>query len=1149
MEATRTTGSSRRRRPLAAAVLLLATTLGGLAARGAPAAADAGPGYQVRWSLNPSTDAEELSRVFDTDEDGHIDPTPDAPGQIGAILNPQQFTLHADVCFVSAGFASVDWQLARPNEAPQPVVTTPTCDTDLVLPDRPYPEAREYDVTATVHWPSADDQTYSAHARVQNVFMVGLGDSYGSGEGNPSNVDGKEWDNERCHRSRASGQEAAARMLDQLPGVTVTFLHVACSGAEAAEGILEPYAGLVAREPKLPPQIDQVVEFIDASRGDGAALPGRYPDLVVTSIGGNDAGFADVVKSCLKPNFTPVPISIWPPIVVPIPADACYEDIDTIGTFNGGLANLPTLYRRIAAAVNGDEYHPSRLCDPVRGCKFLITEYPDGATDENGDACGFYGPGFTKSEFQWVIDQMVPRLNGLIQREAATHHWTYVDGIRDNFVGHGICAEDDWMRDLLESFDVQGFPDYNGAFHPDWAGHLFGYAPEIYETAREVLGFPFQQVGFPSPLYGSSGAPETCDSTIGDGDDESHVDAPATNLAGLGLPAGLVRQFENGSLPSGQAASTSCSSNARVVLPDNTGVVELRSGTVGCPDNPQPCAGSSASGALLRFPTYGEHGVPVVVRTQADAERQSGDTDDLRHRTSSGATDGTTAFIAVPAAGSSTVTGEAVIDLNTVVQASGADASASADLQIELDSVVPDPDCTDEGCDGGLTTQIGRVSIQLTRQSCFEDGQFPHSCHSIYGYDKAIQDTIRASAWAGQEEIVWINESHTNTAGGATMFAVRDGNRNPMPEVRIPYSVPAGAAVTVRVTAHSEAYTDELCTSNVNVFRCDATGRTAATIAFDPDLATGVVLPLPGFSLGSLPTDITGPVVTHSVAGPAGNNGWFTGPVSLTIAAADEAGGSGVGSLTYRVGTGDPITTNAATVTVPFADNGIRTVTYNASDVAGNPSAQGSATIKIDPLAPTINVAQPGSLPISIGQTIPTQLTCGDTLSGVASCDGPANYDTSTAGSHTATFTAVDAAGNTGSQTVTYDVVAPPSPPPAADRLTLTIPQLAYTVDSSVTGGGFTISRNAAGQPVGVAGTATVLGPSGRKVTVSIAAFRVLGVWIGGMSVSDPVAGVNVVGSTQSRSGIIAAGTDGVTGTFTATRPTRTITFTIRDLV
>ncbi|MGE0140789.1 MAG: SGNH/GDSL hydrolase family protein [Ilumatobacteraceae bacterium] len=1148
METNRTTGS-RRRRSLAAAVLLLATTLLGAVAPSAPTRADSGPVYQVRWSLNPSTDVEELSRVFDTDEDGHVDATPDGPEQLGAILNPQQFTMHVDVCFLPEGFSSVDWQLARPDETPQPVVTTTTCDTDLVLPDRPYPEAREYDITATVHWPAADDQTYSARARVQNVFMVGLGDSYGSGEGNPSNVDGREWDNERCHRSRASGQEVAARMLDQLPGITVTFLHVACSGAEAAAGILEPYAGLVAREPKLPPQIDQVVEFVDASRGVGATLPRRYPDLVVASIGGNDAGFADVVTACLAPNFTPVPVSIWPPIVVPIPADACYEEIDVIGQFNSGLANLPTLYQRIADAVNGDEFHSSRLCDPVRGCNFMITEYPDGSTDENGDPCGFYGPGFTESEFQWVIDEMVPRLDGLIQREAAKHGWTYVDGIRDNFVGHGICAEDDWMRDLLESFDVQGFPDYKGAFHPDWAGHLFGYAPEIYETAREVLGFPFQQVGFPAPMYGSSGAPQTCDTTIGDGDDESYVATPPTNLAGLGLPPGLVREFEYGRLPSGQAASTSCSSNARVSLPGNAGVVELRSGNVGCPDNPQPCAGSSASGALLRFPTYGEHGMPIVVRTQADAERQSGDTDDLRHRTSSGATDGTTAFIAVPATGSSTVTGEVVIDLDTVVQASGADASAFADLRIELNSVVPDPDCTDEACDGGLTTDIGRVTVQLSRQSCFEDDQFPHSCRSIYGYEKAFEDEVRATAWAGQQQLVSIDETHTSSAGGATMFAVRDGSRNPVPEVRIPYSVPAGAAVTVRVVAHSEAYTDELCTSNVNDFRCDATGRTAATIAFDPDLATGVVLPLPGFSLGSLPTDISGPVVTHSVDGPVGTNGWFTGPVSLTIAAADEAGGSGVGSLTYRVGTGDPITTNAATVTVPFADNGIRTVTYSAVDVAGNPSEEGSVAIKIDPLAPTISVDPPGSLPISPGQTIPTHLQCADTLSGVATCDGPASYDTSTAGSHTATFTAVDAAGNTASQTVTYEVVAPPPPPPAADTLTLGIPQLGYTLDGTVTSGGFTISRNAAGQPVGISGSARMLGTSGRQVTVSIAAVRLFGVWVGAMSVNDPGARVNVVASTLARNSVVAAGTDGVTGTFTTTRPARTITFTIRDLV
>ena len=37
----------------------------------------------------------------------------------------------------------------------------------------------------------------------------------------------------------------------------------------------------------------------------------------------------------------------------------------------------------------------------------MITEYPDGATDENGDTCNYLG--FDDDEFQWVIDGMVPR--------------------------------------------------------------------------------------------------------------------------------------------------------------------------------------------------------------------------------------------------------------------------------------------------------------------------------------------------------------------------------------------------------------------------------------------------------------------------------------------------------------------------------------------------------------------------------------------------------------------------------------------------------------------------------------------------------------------------------------------------------------------
>ncbi len=251
--------------------------------------------------------------------------------------------------------------------------------------------------------------------------MVGFGDSYGSGEGNPLTIDewfGSQeatWDNKRCHRSRLSGQEIAAQELDMLAGVNVTFLHLACSGALASEGILQPYMGIEPSDdnlPPLPPQIDQAAEYVDYTTN--AAGEKRYPDVIVTSIGGNDAGFATVVEECVTyPDWILVPIP-WFPFAVPVDFDPCFapgHSGDKV--FGDGLAVLPGLYTEINSAVDNNVCNPN----PNLTCDFLITEYPDGATDEDGEPCSV-NPGFSEEEFQWVIDSMVPRLNNQIAASA-----------------------------------------------------------------------------------------------------------------------------------------------------------------------------------------------------------------------------------------------------------------------------------------------------------------------------------------------------------------------------------------------------------------------------------------------------------------------------------------------------------------------------------------------------------------------------------------------------------------------------------------------------------------------------------------------------------------------------------------------------------
>ena len=532
-----------RRRRLASMLLACLLVLPVLAAFGRSARAAVGdpPAWSLSWSLNRSNDIDELSRNFDHDENGVIDQSADPAGRLPGILNPDQSTLHVGACNAPPGFTSIDWTLTRPGESPLPSVSTTECETDLVLPDKPFPVAREYTLTATLHYADTDPVVVESAVRVQDVFMVAFGDSYGSGEGNPLTKDewfGSQestWDNKRCHRSRLSGQEIAAHELDSLAGVNVTLLHLSCSGALAAAGILQPYMGIEPKNdhlPPLPPQIDQAEEYVGYTAN--AAGEKRYPDVVLTSIGGNDAGFADIVKGCIAfPDWAPIPIPVFP-YVIPFDFDECYEQGEVGDVrFQQGLSVLPGLYRQIEDEVHGTANTPG-LCNQSLRCDFLITEYPDGATDENGHACSVL-PGFTEDEFQWVIDEMVPTLNNLIKASAEENGWAYVDGVRSNFDRHGVCAEHDYFRDVLESHDIQSGID--GAFHPNTSGHLWGYAPAIVDSLREQLGFPYSFAGDPlaPPPYAGLDVPADCDATIGDvGEAVAHL-APdaAVPLAAL----------------------------------------------------------------------------------------------------------------------------------------------------------------------------------------------------------------------------------------------------------------------------------------------------------------------------------------------------------------------------------------------------------------------------------------------------------------------------------------------------------------------------------------------------------------------------------------------------------------------------------------
>jgi regulation of enolase protein 1 (concanavalin A-like superfamily) len=167
--------------------------------------------------------------------------------------------------------------------------------------------------------------------------------------------------------------------------------------------------------------------------------------------------------------------------------------------------------------------------------------------------------------------------------------------------------------------------------------------------------------------------------------------------------------------------------------------------------------------------------------------------------------------------------------------------------------------------------------------------------------------------------------------------------------------------------------------------------------------------------------DETAPVST-AVTDPAnpGASGWYTGPVTVTLSAADEADGSGVDRTEYTV---DGLAWTP--YTAPFVVSGDKAhqVQYRSVDEAGNVEAAKSLAISIDATAPltTAQFAAPNDGGWNSG-AVPVTLAATDATSGVASTEysldgGPWTaytqpVDVSGDGTHEVAFRSKDKAGN-----------------------------------------------------------------------------------------------------------------------------------------
>jgi hypothetical protein len=249
--------------------------------------------------------------------DGTVD-TSRRDGRIDIHNNPQfvqqsAFTVNLTAAGSTLGepITSYDWTIAQ--GAWNRALSGATVSTDLA--------EGLYDVTLKVKAASGASDTLTKQVNINDLLIVAMGDSIGSGEGAPdvpSRLFGGsfEWadsPNARvAHRSSYAGGARAALAIEQAdPHTSVTFVFVASSGAamerayNLAGNALDPESGgMLDSQTALGTLLEPQIAQIDRIVGD------RQIDRMLISAGANDARFGEIVTAALKiePGIKP---SLW----------------------------------------------------------------------------------------------------------------------------------------------------------------------------------------------------------------------------------------------------------------------------------------------------------------------------------------------------------------------------------------------------------------------------------------------------------------------------------------------------------------------------------------------------------------------------------------------------------------------------------------------------------------------------------------------------------------------------------------------------------------------------------------------------------------------------------------------------------------------
>jgi hypothetical protein len=313
-----------------------------------------------------------------------------------------------------------------------------------------------------------------------------------------------------------------------------------------------------------------------------------------------------------------------------------------------------------------------------------------------------------------------------------------------------------------------------------------------------------------------------------------------------------------------------------------------------------------------------------------------------------------------------TLSSTSTVRFLSVDKAGNAEAVRSQDVQVDGAAPTTSIACNLNICSTGW--YAGAVSVTLPASDTngsgvaatyyTTDGSTPTTASTLYtgAFDLTQTRTVKyfsidtaGNAEAVNSQLVQIDNAAPTTSIACNGSACSTSGYNAAVTVTLAATDPAGGSGVAATyyttdgstpTTSSTPYTGAFSitqTQTVRYFSADTAGNREAVKSQTVSL------------------DAVAPSTTITCNGGACSIGWYTSSVTVTLAATDNSGGSGV-SATYYTTDGSTPTTSSTRYTKALNITQTRTVKYFSVDAAGNRETVKSQLIQIDGTAPTTTI-------------------------------------------------------------------------------------------------------------------------------------------------------------------------------------------------